>query len=344
MSHQDRRDFLLAEKEDLTERIQHPTNPFAQASLGPRLAQVESELIALGQVAENPVRLARTKLTFRGKPVFGQRGVQADFGLEAAEGFQRAIHRRGAALAKANSRGMLPPPPHMAIVDVARGSFGFVLEEVQPEGGILQGPSHMAQAIQEIQEVVDLARTGSEKEFIDKMKTLDGGTAQALRDFLETVDLAGATFRVWTSEKDAYLDEKEIAAASHWVQRTNLAEDETDLLGNLAGLFMLSRKFEFQPEGRKVIHGQLDLGLDTHELASWIEKRCLATFRAERKRKAGSKKAGQPKWVLVRVGEPPGPSHAPLISSVIEDEIPEPGPSETLSEMPNMTIGMKPPQ
>lgn len=314
MSHQDRRDFLLAEKEELSERIKNPKNPFALASLGPRLAQVESELAELGQMDEKPVRLARTKLLFRGRPVFGQKGVQADFGLEAAEDFQRAIHRRGASLAKANSKGKLPPPPPMAIVGVARGSFGFVMEEVLPEGGILQGPSHTAQAIQDVQEVVDLARLGSEQEFIEKMKTLDGGTAQALRDFLETVDSAGATFRVWTSEKDAYLDAKEIAAASHWVQRTNLAEDEIDLLGSLAGLFTLSRKFEFQPEGRKVIHGHLDLGIDTHELASWIEKRCVATFRVERTRRAGSKKSGQPKWVLMNVSEPPEPAHEAILT------------------------------
>jgi len=208
---------------------------------------------------------------------------------------------------------MLAPPNPLAIVNIARGSFGFVFEEIIPEPGLLQGPSHAAQALAEIQEIIDLARTGDESTFIERMQALDGGTAQGIRDFLDTVDSAGATFRVWTEDREVGLEEQEIAAATHWIQRIGLATEEIEFNGVLSGLFTVSRKFEFVPDGRRVLHGQLDEETDSHSLAPWIEQRCLARFKVERKRRASSRKPGPPKWILVSITAPTTAAPDPLL-------------------------------
>ena len=215
---------------------------------------LQTELDDLGSAL---IEKAQVELTFRGRPVFGTKGIEADFGLQASEGFQRAVHRRGMVLAKANSRKSLAPPHPLAIVDVARSSFGFVLEEIIQEDGQLHGPSHLFQAMEEVQATLDLVKAGDENAFMDRMRTLDGGTAQAIKEFLETVDGADATFRVRTEERETLFNPNDVATATHWVQRVQLAEDTIAMLGVLAGVFMLgppaismsavSRRFHASP-------------------------------------------------------------------------------------------------
>ncbi|MBS1969479.1 MAG: hypothetical protein JSU04_04195 [Bdellovibrionales bacterium] len=257
---------------------------------------------------ESPITgKAQVELTFKGTPVLGTRGIEADFGLQASEGFQRAIHRRGAALARANSQRSLAPPHPLAIVDIARGSFGFVLEEIVPEEGLLQGPSHLLQAMEEVQSTLDLARAGDDAGFMERMRTLDGGTAQAIKEFLEVVDGANATFRMRTEDRDTAFDAKDVAAASSWVKRVKLASDTVPMLGVLAGVFTVSRKVEFVPDGRKVIEASISSDLDPHELLrDWAEKPCLATFLIQHKRQAGRPRGGRPTYCLLSVLEHPG--------------------------------------
>lgn len=257
---------------------------------------------------ESPITgKALVELTFRGKPVYGTRGIEAEFGLQASEGFQRAVHRRGAALARTNSQRSLAPPRPLAIVDVARASFGFVLEEIIPEDGLLHGPSHMLQAMEEVQSTLDLAKGGDEAGFMERMRTFDGGTAQALKEFLEIVDGAEATFRVRTEDRETLFEAKDVAAASHWVQRVQLAEDTVPMLGVLAGVFTVGRKVEFVPEGRHVLEASIGADLNPHELLTvWAEKPCLATFLVQHRRREGRPRGGRPSYCLLAVGQHPG--------------------------------------
>jgi hypothetical protein len=263
----------------------------------------------LNELESSPTESARVELTFRGKPVFGTKGIEADFGLEASEGFQRAVHRRSANLAKAISPKGLAPPRPLAIVDVARSSFGFVMEEILPEDGQLQGPSNLCQAMEDVQSIFDLVKGGDEGAFIERMRTLDGGTAQAIKEFLEIVDGAQATFRVRTEDRDTLFEAKDVAAATHWVQMVDLAEDTVQMLGVLAGVFTVSRKVEFVPEGRKVIGAAIGATLDAHELLTvWAEKPCLATLQVQHRRPTGRPRGGRPTYTLLAIEAHPNPS------------------------------------
>ncbi len=90
-------EFLLAEipAEDLIDRM----------GLEARLKSARQILLGL-----NPVRLVRkARLTFRGRPVFGSRGVAADFGAKAAGVFTDAFSAVVAGLTE-NLRYMGPIP------------------------------------------------------------------------------------------------------------------------------------------------------------------------------------------------------------------------------------------
>ena len=262
-------------------------------------SMLSSTLRELAELQAKPVRMARVQLTFRGGPVHGTRGIDADFGLDVTESFQRAIHRRATVRARQNSKNAYQIPRPLAIVDVARGSFGFVMEEIVPEDGSLMGDTHLTQAVDDMESVLDLACQGSEAAFIEAVKTLDGGTQSALRDLMDISGAAGASFRLEDESHDIALESQAIQTASRWLHQIEVNEDVVPMRGTLTGIFAVSRKFEFVPDGRRAIYGVLSEMLPVPEILLLEQRRCMVNLQVNRIQKTTAHNKGKPSYTLL---------------------------------------------
>ena len=105
-------------------------DPIGQYQYEQRLKRLESQLAEFPrQIAEQPASVA---LLFGGVPVVGTAGIQARFATHAVQQFQKMITQRYASQESGTlaSGGRVPgsKESHLLVTNIARGSFGFVLQ------------------------------------------------------------------------------------------------------------------------------------------------------------------------------------------------------------------------
>jgi hypothetical protein len=229
-----------------------------------------------------PPSLSRVRLTFRGPQVYGTHGINAEFGLEATYAYQDAVGKRANHLSKIATNRAAPLEPALAVVGVAQGSFGFVLEEIEtnhialPDMGV---NSFVHSALAEIQLALEIAGGDDKDKFFGHMQNLDGGTVSALRDLIEITGFGNASFHLEGWESDFEIETPALLRAAKWAQDLVIKESVEMLIGTLTGVFAESREFEFIPDGRNRIEGTIDPSLDAHNiLQDWADQRCIATF------------------------------------------------------------------
>lgn len=105
-------------------------DPVGWLQLSSRKADLERELT---QIEATPETRAAVALFFGGRPVLGSKGIAANFAGKAIDRYQDLLAKRYASLESGplGDRGPVPlhPNAQMLITEVARGSFGFMLEE-----------------------------------------------------------------------------------------------------------------------------------------------------------------------------------------------------------------------
>lgn len=253
--------------------------------------------------------LARVRLTFRGPQVYGTHGINAEFGLEATLAYQEAIGKRANYLSKVATNRSAPIEPSLAVVGVAQGSFGFILEEIQathaplPNLGTI---SFVITALSEVRVALEIAGGDDREKFFGHMQNLDGGTASAIKDLVEITGFGGASFHVEDWDTDIELEAPALLRAAKWAQDLVIKESIEMLVGTLTGVFAESKEFEFVPDGRNRIEGNISSALDAHKvLQDWGDQRCIATFNVTRKVHATRTKAGRKVYELTEVLPPP---------------------------------------
>lgn len=186
---------------------------------------------------------ASVALFFGGLPVLGTRGIKAEFGARAIEQFQDVVTKRFAEqqgpigargpTRQADQTGLL-------ITDVARGSFGFVLEEAPQEQFVESPLKHV------VDDVVDLIYQTSaqdEEAFESFIEEVDPRVLGSLRTFFQILDSEGATMRIVEDEKEYSLPRESIARARSRTDTIEIDEREQVFAGKLY-LLPESKKFE----------------------------------------------------------------------------------------------------
>lgn len=99
--------YLVSEVSELKALLAElpSANVINRMGLESRLKAAESALVGQGSLQ----LVKKAKLTFRGRPVFGSKGIAAEFGAKAAVYFAEAFAAAAAALAE-NLRYMGPIP------------------------------------------------------------------------------------------------------------------------------------------------------------------------------------------------------------------------------------------
>ena len=172
--------FLLADRGALKGLISEtrPDEVITRKSLEYRLSQVEEELKAYeGRSPE----VVQARVTFRGKPVSGARGMSARFFSETLECFSVAAHCVGAS----GKIGALPPNgpvPHgkdyeLLLADTLKRSFGFRVEDASGIPAWEGEDTPVGEAIGKVKAILEASKEGGER----LSAATDGVDARALK-------------------------------------------------------------------------------------------------------------------------------------------------------------------
>ena len=233
------------------------------------------ELSALIAEADKEVDepTASVSLFFGGGPVRGTRAIESEFAGNAIRKFQDLVSTVIAQTAgPLGQRGVVPRKSSstLHITDIARGSVGFVLEEVrsQPRLAIVDSP--LRAAVNETIQLLDAFADPDDACFHEAVAATDQRVFASAREFFSLVRKRGATFRLSASKSDRSFGSEEVARAAARATSTTTKQETEVVRGQLAGVLPDAHRFEFIPDDpRGTISGAVDRALAPDVLAGF---------------------------------------------------------------------------
>jgi hypothetical protein len=217
------------------------------AALAQRLQELEAA----------PSTGAEVGLFFGGRPVVGSYGIMAEFGAKVISEFQNLISSTSAAAdGTLGARGPVPQrdQTQLLLTDVARGSFGFILQQAE-EHELVDGP--MKEVVSRAVDLVFRVASPDQEAFDDIADRVDGRVLGSLRSFFKILDDAGATVRFVEDEREFTLQRGEVVLARERTENATLEEAEEEATGTLY-ILPDARRFELHRLGGEgVIKGTI---------------------------------------------------------------------------------------
>lgn len=248
----------LASVDQMIDRSRVFRDAIGEYQFTKRREAIAAELEQLDVVHERTGRLA---LFFGGGPVLGSRGVEADFAGEALHAFQELVQKK---LAIEEQGEMAPRGPvanraasQLLVTDVARGSFGFFLEEAAA-GDALTDTQLKVVLDQTSNLIADIASPSSAT-FEAAIESVDPRTLLALRKFFDLLDTSQATIRVVDEDQEFSLQRADVTRARHRVDATEISEDETTGIAGVLFFLPQHKTFELiRDDNGETIYGKVE--------------------------------------------------------------------------------------
>ena len=204
----------------------------------------------LSDLESKPDHHASVALFFGGRPVIGSRGILADFAGKTLELYQDMVSKRNAAMELGeplSSRGTIPKRANaqMMVTEVARGSFGFVLEEASKDNEMVETP--LKHVVHDISDLIHKLAQEDDEGFETVAETLDDRLLVSIRSFFKTLDDAGATMKLVDGHKEFILQREDVERARARADSMEVAEQAIVETG-LIYLLPDSRRFDFYPD------------------------------------------------------------------------------------------------
>ncbi len=238
----------LAAVEALLAARSEAEDPVGWLQLSIRREEIEEEILASQAIEEVH---ASVGLFFGGRPVVGSKGIRADFaGLMVAQ-FQDLVSKRLATLESGPlaSRGPVPlrEKAQLMITDVARGSFGFVLEEEPSSDALTNTPLQIV--VEEMSELIYRLSLPEDEIFESISETLDERLLLSVRRFFQLLDDAGATLRIVQGDKSLPMGADAIHLARSRSEALQIVQREDERLEGVLYLLPATRRFELHAVG-----------------------------------------------------------------------------------------------
>lgn len=186
---------------------------------------------------------------FGGRPAMGSKGIMADFAGKAINAFDDIVSKQLALehLGDLGARGPIPlsSEAHLMITDVARGSFGFVLEEAAANQSLAE--TSLKVAVDKASKLLSAVASEDEGTYEEAVDVLSERLLISLKQFFQVLDENGATLRVVEADEERVFDSQAIHRARVRTQTTEIRERDTDeISGVLIGLLPEHRRFELR--------------------------------------------------------------------------------------------------
>jgi hypothetical protein len=204
-------------------------------------------------------RAASVALYFGGKPVIGGVGIEVGFGAGIVATYQELVTKvwaiQGGMLAM---RGPVPQQEGatLHITSLVHGSFGFLLEELDPQGEPLF-PSPLKTATDAVSTL--LCSFGSEDEgvFERALEEVSPRVLSSVRAFFRSLHGDEAICRVVSDAAEVLFDAPAVERAYNRVESSDVVEDETAVDGELLGVIPVGRRFEFRAASGELLRGKI---------------------------------------------------------------------------------------
>jgi len=224
---------------------------------------------ALAEMTEEPeIPTASAALFFGGKPVAGSRGIESEFGGNAVTKFQDLVAKLMADEAGAlGQRGIVPnkSAATLHITNVVRGSFGFLLEEVEPQGQVLE--TSLKVAVDNAAQLLSAFGETSEDKFRAAVEQIDQRVLTTAQEFFSLMRTSGATFRLLAGDEDRSFGPEAVSRAAERASSTSVTETTEQVEGQLGGVLPDAHQFEFCSATRGPLKGSIDRSIPTADLA-----------------------------------------------------------------------------
>ena len=225
--------------------------------------------------------LASVALFFGGQPVLGSKGIAAEFAGLALEQFQNLVTKTFATneVGELGQRGRIPfkVNSELMVTGLARGSFGFVLDEMNEQTQLES--SQLTHIIDKATHILRDTAAQDEAVFEALLEDLEPRTLIALKEFFSNLDSNKATLRVVEQNLDITLDGPAIHRAKIRTEATSIEEKTVEIEGALVGFLPEHRKFELRDKSGNIIYGSTTkVAVEQFENATEtvIGKQCLA--------------------------------------------------------------------
>jgi hypothetical protein len=282
------RDFAYADIAAVSALLDQLSDEDVMTRLGleSRLRELRETVAQFDREPAEPT--ASAALFFGGRPVFGARGVESEFGAAALTTFQDLVakvlaHKSG----DLGQRGIIPNKgaSTLHVTNIVRGSFGFLLEEVRPRQEFVETP--LKEAVNEATRLLDAFGEQDEERHRSAVEAIDERVLSTVREFFNLMRQSGATLRLVAGDADRSFGPDAVARAAERATSTNVEDAHTIIRGQLAGVLPEARQFEFRAAAeRGTIRGKADRALPAEQLASfnrdWVNVEALARMRVKR--------------------------------------------------------------
>jgi hypothetical protein len=212
----------------------------------------------LNELADKKENSASVALFFSGKPVYGSVGINSDFAGKALESFQEMISKIFA-VSEIGSQSKKGPvafssQSKLAITEVSRGSFGFILNEIVEQESFIK--TELKHVLENLTHILDMTVSQDESDFDDAIQTLDKRSMQAINKFFKNLDSNEATLRLVEGNSEHLFSSSSIKLGRSRIENTKIQEYEEKISGTLIGFLPESRRFELT-QGNELISGSV---------------------------------------------------------------------------------------
>lgn len=188
--------FLLSEVGTLKALIAEtrPDEVITRMSFEHRLRQVEEELKAY---AGRSPEVVQARLTFRGAPVSGARGMSARFFSETLANFADATRRvracggTGTAAQTSDGGAQSDEDCELLLVGTLQGSFGFIVEDASGIPALEGEDTPVGEAVGRVKAILEASQEGGER-LAAAVAVVDARALKAMEKFLRGVADGGA--------------------------------------------------------------------------------------------------------------------------------------------------------
>ncbi|HVV41960.1 MAG TPA: hypothetical protein VHC94_12945 [Nitrobacter sp.] len=282
------RDYIEANISEVTALLDRvgDRDVMSRFGLEDQLSELKEALAKLQ--AMPPETLGSAALFFGGRPVVGSQGIESGFAGSAVGQFQNLVSMVHAhdtvGLAE---RGTVPrrSSSTLHITNIVRGSFGFLLEEVQPQLQMVD--SSLKTAVDEATRLLMAFGEDDEEDFRSAVEEIDQRVLAASGEFFDLMRKSGATVRLVSGDTDRSFGSDVVARAVDRARTTTVVDDNDIIRGQLAGVLPESHQFEFRSaDERGTIRGKVDRDLTPHQLGlfnkEYVNTNSRAKFKVKR--------------------------------------------------------------
>ncbi|MHC8491396.1 hypothetical protein ACTU44_01640 [Thalassospira sp. SM2505] len=250
-------------------------NVLERYSLEQRLAAAQKKLASeVDQLVPE-----KSKLTFRGAPVTGSKGIAAEFGSKATAAFTEAY---AAVIAGMHNklRYMGPIPDkiqnQLMITGTAIGSFGFELQVPKLEPTLFSDSGDAEEALEKLLSLFETSVADNDDQLAEIISEIHPRAIQKAASFLEYMIENGAWCGLQFKGKTfRFRNIEQLETSLSKIKEDNIHESTENYRGELQGVLPRGRTFEFNVIDQNiVIKGKVGSEIEDPDVLNrdWLHK------------------------------------------------------------------------